>query len=284
MVFDKKFRLVVTTKEEKLFPGDILEAYILLKPEEKFQIIRLTASLENIHEIIWYSTRAHVMQYNASTITVSQKEKIPIVNVRKIMAENLEVIPGEEYKFSFKARIPSDAIPSFIGERIQTFYYIKVKVEIKWGIDREEIKEIIILQKPEKSEIIDYFAELDSLVLGTKIKNVLFSGEEVEGSLVVMSKKDKEYLGIRVDIVRVEDIVKHNQKVERKIFSKRIKENIKLQAGSKEKMSFSIKIPENQATFRTNVSATEYYVRIVFEKKYRLDKFIQIPIKILRTK
>ncbi len=283
MVFDKKFSLSLTPSKEEVYPGDFLEADIIIRPEEKFHIIRLTACLENVHEVIWYSVQAHVMQFNAYTVSSSQRERIPIIHIKETLVEHLEVEPGREYKYSFRAKIPDDAIPTFTGNRIRTTYYLKVKAEIKWGLDREEKKEIIVLQKPEPGDIVEYKTALDKLNITLKVRSTVLSGGILEGEMVILPTEDKEYLGIRADIIRVEDIFKYNQREERKIVSEKIIENVKFLAGKEEQIGFKIRIPDKQASFRTNVSAVEYYLVIVLEKKYRPDKFIRIPIKVLRT-
>jgi len=283
MVFDKKFSLLVVPKTQVLRPGETFEAEIIIKPEERFRIHRLKALFEGKHEVIWYSTHVHATTHGSYTITSKHVDKTTIIKYRKILAEDIDVTPFMEYKYNFGVTLPENALPTFRGIRIRNIYVFRVKAEIKWARDKEVKEQIIVLQNPEESETSDLVSPIDDMIVTLRVPTIIYSGEEFKGELIVRTRREKNYAGIRIDIIRIEKALKRRQQSKRRILFHRIAKDVRFSPYMENKLGFSLVAPKNEATFSTEKGAVEYYMQVVFEKKFWFDKVIKVPIKILRV-
>ena len=223
MIFEKKFSMDVIPRKTSLMPGEEFEASIIIKPEEKFKIIRLTGTLEGTQKLIWYSTHVHATKQGTITYRVRHIDKIRIFRERKIMVEDLEVNPFREYEYTFSVTLPENIPPSFTGDRVINVYQFTVKAEIKWALDKKITRVISVHQRPEETSLVNTTKSLDGMRVTIKMPSIARAGEELQGELIINVREEEYFDGVRIDLLRHEKVINRREESKRKIMKHRFK-------------------------------------------------------------
>ena len=129
--------------------GETLKARILLSATEELKVTNITVHAQGVASASYSEQlqdergRPIHTQCNYSDYTLKEESEI---------CGEMELAQGESKSFEYEVKLPESLPATYAGENIRNTYYLKVHVDIPWGVDLRETEEFEIQVTPRASE------------------------------------------------------------------------------------------------------------------------------------
>jgi len=273
----KPAKLSVSFNKKCFTPGEEIAFKIKLYSEDEFTIDESIAEFYGIQKLTYIEGPGgpkHV-------------EETYLFHELILLERNFKVQPHSKYEWDYAFLLPPDIPPSYRGDSISVNYSLYVNFKIRHAQTIEKTSSIKIVQKPISPKIIEYKKSFNSFDVHLKVPDVAIAGFDFAGTLIITPHIELHFAKIRFDLIREEEVIygrflKHKSIVVRKLRKFIIDESRQLVRDKEYIHRFSIKIPNNLASFKTEKAITRYYGEIHFERKLLPDFSLRFPLKILK--
>lgn len=218
-------KLEIILNKESFKQGEMIEGNIFLDLTKNAKVRDVTIS-------IYGNEHTHITRtrnYGKHTQTVTYTEDVTIINESMHMVEKIAkydvTLPSNcsggktnlqkgQYTIPFSFTLPEDATPTYDGEHAEVKYELSAKVDIPWGPDIKQGKEIRILPKDASSEegmsalikeksgssILPQALSPDIDLVVNLSKTELTRGEYLEGKVAVTNKSGKTIRNLKLEL------------------------------------------------------------------------------------
>ncbi len=275
----------VELSETALRPGDELRVRVSLIPRDGFQVRRGTIVIECVESYVMISPGMNTGRY--STGTQRLKGTQILYRHEELIIENGRMRRGLPFYADFDWVVPSDALPTVIGESRDVF-----DVGIAWTVtssldvagardfhDRQQLTlgsaRTAVDEEPEP--IVRDIAD-DECRMTLTIDSGKYSGwEMVEGTLRVEILQDMDVSEVRAELVRIESFgYDGDDFLEGRI---RLEGDSELRQGETREWRFQLETGEVYApTVSADYSSVTWLVRCVLARRLRFDSRIEQEI------
>ncbi len=264
--------MCIETGKPVFNPGEYVEGHVLLRCDDDFRCNRVTIQLQG-------EEKSRVVRGSGDDKRVYREKRTHVSQLVELIS-SARIEPGE-HQYPFKIRLPAEIPGSYQGIHGRVKYQCHAKTEVSWAFDL-------------KSSIsINVSHRVPVLRPKTKTAQVFQDGQdtvriEIPEDLVRYDEPftfryhiqgDPEMRGIRAELLYIERVAPRGvkEKAQRKVLE-HFTEKEELMGKHWHNLSFmfSSRWP---AAFHSSLIHASYFLRIVVDIPWRLDKEAMIPIR-----
>ncbi len=262
--------VTISTEKDLFLPGDLVSGHVLVRTDKGFTCNRIVLKLRGKQYTHYQAGKAHVSE----THEILSKD-IPI-------CDGGQFYSGDE-RFEFEFRLPEKIPPVHTGLHGMIDYTVQAVVEIDRALDPKSKIELIV-KSPHPNYIPEPIPEpmpirKETEYLQAEIPtNILRPKKGFVVRFLVLERSRVK--GIRLDILRKEDVICRSRKLDSKIvisekhipitnndFERWIEETIH--------HDWSTVIP-----FESKLINTSLVLKVVLEVGLSIDPFIEFPLRL----
>lgn len=161
------------------FPGQKVEARIVLKALEALKVSKITVAVQgyeslNFHDSTWGPDLEASCRHYESTL-----------DAKREIAGEFELAAGESREFLYELGLSKDLSPSCEAEHLKSVYTLKVEVDIPWGVDLRKSENIPVIALPRFLSEIGVGRGNSACQAQLKVKDTANPGEPLTWNLAL---------------------------------------------------------------------------------------------------
>lgn len=262
--------VTISTEKDRFLPGDLVSGQVLIRTDKDFTCNRI------------------VLKVRGKEYTHYQAGKVHVNETHELLSKDIPICDGGEFysgdvRFEFEFKLPEKIPPVHVGLHGEIDYTVQAVVEIDRALDPKSKIELNVKLPPPK-----YIPEPVPESMPIR-KETEYLQAEIPTNIIRHKKgfavrflvnERPRVKGIRLDILRKEDVVCRSRKLDSKVvisekhipitsndFERWIEETIQY--------DWSTVIP-----FESKLINTSLVLKVVLEVGLSLDPFIEFPLQL----
>jgi Arrestin (or S-antigen), C-terminal domain len=137
--------LSIAFDKEVYAPGDTLKAKILVTATEELKVTNITVQTDG-YETANYKGDDFDQKDMPVKLIASYSDRN--LNQKDEICGEMVLAPGDSKEFDYELPLPGDLPPTYMGKHVKNYYHMRVQVDVPWGVDLRESKDVPIVKPP----------------------------------------------------------------------------------------------------------------------------------------